>query len=168
MSDWATLIPDAPFDWEMIPLDGRKRPIDPDTGKLMTAWQSSPGYDIEGLSELNGLVKAVGLKLGPPSGGILAVDFDGPASVAKFREVFSQQPGALPLTIGVTSGKEMRGQRFFLVDQDWWPHLKGRRAWTDDNGETCLELRWVGHQSVIAGAHPETKGYSWLPSQQPC
>ena len=42
MTDWATLIPDAPFDWEMIPLDGRKRPIDPETGQLMNAWQSSP------------------------------------------------------------------------------------------------------------------------------
>ena len=44
---------------------------------------------------------------------------------------------------------------------------QGHRAWTDDKGETCLELRWVGHQSVIAGAHPETKGYSWLPRAVP-
>ena len=56
----------------------------------------------------------------------------------------------------------MRGQRLFIVDQDWWPHLKGRCFWTNENCETCHELRWVGHQSVIAGAHPETAGYSWM------
>jgi len=26
---------------------------------------------------------------------------------------------------------------------------------------------WAGHQSVIAGAHPETKGYKWLPGSSP-
>jgi hypothetical protein len=52
------------------------------------------------------------------------------------------------------------------VDRDWWPHLRGRRVW-EHNGEVCLELRWAGHQSVIAGAHPETKGYSWLPDSSP-
>lgn len=165
--DWAALIPDAPFDWEMIPLDGRKRPIDPATGELLNAWSSRPGYDIDGLSELNGLVKAVGLKLGPPSGGVLAVDFDGPEAVGKFTEIFKQDPLELPSTIGVTSGREKRGQRFFLVDQDWWPALCGRKAWNGTNGKACLELRWAGHQSVIAGAHPETNGYSWLPGSSP-
>ena len=167
MPDWSVLIPDAPFDWEMIPLDGRKRPINPNTGELMSGWQSTPGYDIDGLTDFNGTVQAVGLKLGPPSGGVLAVDFDGPNHPAKFFEVYGKKPTELPRTVGVTSGKQLRGQRFFLIDQDWWDHLRGRKAWTDDNGETCLELRWVGHQSVIAGAHPETNGYSWLPSSSP-
>ncbi len=164
MADWSVAIPDAPFDWEMIPLDGKKRPIDPETGDLMKQWQQKPGYDIESISRLNGLVKAVGLKLGPPSGGVLAVDFDGPAAPGKFEEVFNRHPRELDKTVGVTSGKHKRGQLLFQVDQDWWAHLKGRRAWTDEEGETCLELRWVGHQSVIAGAHPETDGYRWLSS----
>ena len=167
MADWSVAIPDAPLDWEMIPLNGRKRPIDPQTGELMTGWQDAPGYDVDGLCALYGHVKAVGLKLGPPSGGVLAIDFDGPASVDKFREVFNQEPGALPPTVGVTSGKELRGQRFFMVDQDWWPHLRGRRSWKGADGSTCLELRWAGHQSVVAGAHPETSGYSWLPESSP-
>lgn len=165
--DWAALIPEAPFDWEMIPLDGRKRPIDPATGKLMRAWASRPGYDIDGLSQLNGLVKAVGLKLGPPSGGVLAVDFDGPEAAGKFTEIYGRSPLDLPNTIGVTSGREKRGQRFFLVDQDWWPALCGKKTWNGTNGKTCLELRWAGHQSVIAGAHPQTNGYSWLPNSSP-
>jgi hypothetical protein len=165
--DWSALIPDAPFDWALIPVGGNKRPIDPATGDLMDKWQKQDGFTPEELTEMNGVVKAVGLMLGPPSGGILAVDFDGPEAVGKFNEVFNQDPLMLPSTVGVTSGKEQRGQRFFLVDQDWWPALKGRKAWNGSNGKTCLELRWAGHQSVIAGAHPETKGYSWLPNSSP-
>lgn len=167
MSDWTTLIPDAPFDWALIPLDGRKRPIDPATGDLKEAWQDQDGYDVEGLSALNGTVKAAGLLLGPKSGGILAVDFDGPNSLAKFEEVFNHKPTDLPPTVGVTSGKPKRGQRFFSVDTDWWPHLRNRREWKDADGNTCLELRWAGCQSVVAGVHPETGAYRWLKDSSP-
>ena len=167
MTDWATLIPEAPFDWALIPLDGRKRPIDPDTGIVKDDWQTQDGYDVEEISALNGLVEAVGLMLGEKSGGILQVDFDGPNGVPRFNEVYGRSPTELPPTNGVTSGKEMRGSRFFLVDPDWWSSLRGRKVWKDDDGEICLELRWAGHQAVIAGAHPETKGYSWLPLSSP-
>lgn len=166
MANWSALIPDAPFDWALIPLDGRKRPIDPATGKVMEQWQNQPGYDVDGLSALNGHVLAAGLILGPASGGVLAVDFDGPDAPGKFQEIFNRPATDLPPTVGVTSGKHCRGQRLFQVDQDWWPHLRGRREWKH-NGSTCLELRWAGHQSVIAGAHPETNGYSWLPDSSP-
>jgi hypothetical protein len=164
--DWASLIPDAPFDWALIPLDGHKCPIDPSTGQPMAQWQEQPGYDVDGLAQLNGCVKAAGLILGPPSGGVLAVDFDGPDAPAKFQEAYGRPATALPPTVGVTSGKPCRGQRLFQVDPDWWPHLRGRHVWKQ-NGEVCLELRWAGHQSVIAGAHPETKGYIWLPQSSP-
>ena len=164
--NWAALIPDAPFDWALIPLNGRKRPIDPATGDLLEGWQNQPGYDVDGLAALNGCVKAAGLLLGPPSGGILAVDFDGLPAPAKFEEIYGRKPTELPPTIGVTSGKPGRGQRFFQVDQDWWPHLRSRREWKH-NGNTCLELRWAGCQSVIAGAHPETGSYKWLPNSSP-
>ena len=39
--------------------------------------------------------------------------------------------------------------------------------WNGEDGSVCLELRWAGHQLVIAGTHPETKGYSWLPLSSP-
>ena len=69
--------------------------------------------------------------------------------------------------MGVTSGKRSRGQRLFQVDQDWWEHLRGRRHWKGSDGSTCLELRWNGCQSIIAGDHPETTGYRWLPNSSP-
>lgn len=163
---WATLIPDPPLDWRFIPLDGNKRPIDPETGKPLKGWQNQPGYDLDGIIELNGLVKAVGLPLGEKSGGVMAVDFDGPGSEEKFQEVYGRSHTELPPTIGTTSGKPQRRQQFFLVDLDWWEHLRGRRVWETD-GTTVLELRWKGHQSVIAGDHPETAGYRWLESSAP-
>ena len=52
MADWSVAIPDAPLDWEMIPLNGRKRPIDPQTGELMTGWQDAPGYDLTALCSM--------------------------------------------------------------------------------------------------------------------
>ena len=74
-------------------------------------------------------------------------------------------PTELPPTNGVTSGKEMRGSRFFLVDPDCGHLFAVARS-----GKTMTadppELRWAGHQAVIAGAL-ETKGYSWLPLSSP-
>ena len=163
---WATLIPDPPLDWCFIPLDGQKRPIDPETGDLLTGWQNHPGYDLDGIAELNGLVKAVGLPLGEKSGGVMAVDFDGPGSEEKFLEVYGRPHTDLPPTIGTTSGKPQRRQLLFLVDLDWWEHLRGIRVWKTGKA-TVLELRWKGHQSVIAGDHPETSGDSWLPGKAP-
>ena len=165
--DWHQLIPDCPTDWALIPLDGHKRPIDPASGELLKEWQHQDGHDIDSLAQLNGLVKAAGLLLGPKSSGTLAVDFDGPDAAAKFQEVFGRSPAELPSTIAVTSGKPSRCQRLFTVDQDWWEHLRGRKAWKNDSGSTCLELRWSGCQSVIAGDHPETDGYRWMPGASP-
>ena len=59
MTDWAPLIPEAPCDWALLPLDGHKRPVDMATGELFTNWAQHPGYDIEALSVGNGFVKAV-------------------------------------------------------------------------------------------------------------
>ena len=165
--DWPRLIPGCPTDWVLIPLNGHKQPIDPDTGELMSQWTQQEGYDIDGIAELNGVVRAVGLLLGPPSSGVLAVDFDGPNAPAKFREIFGRKPEDLPSTVGITSGKPSRSQQLFLVDRDWWPYLRGRKAWKDENGNICIELRWCGCQSVIAGDHPETTGYRWLKNSSP-
>ena len=89
---WDQLIPECPTDWALIPCDGLKRPVDPATGQLMERWEQQDGLDVEGLLELNGYVKSVGLLLGPASSGVLAVDFDGPEAIAKFKEIFGRSP----------------------------------------------------------------------------
>ena len=58
--NWHQLIPDCPTDWALIPLDGFKRPIDPNSGYLLKDWQKQDGFDVDGLAQLNGRVRAVG------------------------------------------------------------------------------------------------------------
>ena len=154
-------------DWRLIPCDGMKRPVDPATGQLKTDW-SHCTYDADGIAELadSSFVRAVGLVLGEAS-GVIAVDFDGSGAVAMFREVFGRPWSDLPQTVGWTSGQLNRRQMAFRVPAEMWPHLRGRRFFQNTIGRTVLELRGTGHQSIIAGAHPDTSGYSWLPGRSP-
>ena len=154
-------------DWQLIPCDDRKRPVNPASGEPMHDWAHHT-YDADGIAEIadSPHVHAVGLVLGEPS-GVIAVDFDGSGSVARFRQVFNRPWSDLPPTVGWTSGLPNRRQLAFRVPLDLWPELRGRRVWHNDAGRTVLELRGTGHQSVIAGAHPDTAGYAWIPDHSP-
>jgi hypothetical protein len=153
-------------DWQLIPCDDRKRPVNPSTGQLQDDW-ASHATDLDGIFAIASSphVHAIGLVLGPAS-GVLAVDFDGTGSTATFKEVFGRSHADLPPTVTWSSGRPNRRQLAFRVPFDYWPHLRNRRAWKR-NGSTVLELRWAGHQSVIAGAHPDTNGYHWIPNLSP-
>jgi hypothetical protein len=154
-------------DWRLIPCDGLKRPVDPADGGAKTDWAHHT-YDADGIAELadSTFVKAVGLVLGEPS-GVIAVDFDGTGAVAKFKEVYGRIWSDLPATVAWSSGVINRRQMAFRVPAELWPHLRGRRVWHNDAGRTVLELRGTGHQSVIAGAHPDTEGYRWIDGRSP-
>jgi hypothetical protein len=145
-------------DWRLIPCDGLKRPVNPDDGEVQTDW-SHTTYDADGIAELadSSFVKAVGLVLGEAS-GVIAVDFDGTGAVAMFKQVYGRIWSDLPPTVAWSSGVINRRQLAFRVPAEMWPHLRGRRVWHNDAGRIVLELRGSGHQSVIAGAHPDTEG----------
>ena len=153
-------------DWRLIPCDDRKRPVNPTTGNLQENW-AAHATDLEGITQLaqSPHVHAIGLVLGPDS-GVIAVDFDGTGSAATFKEVYGKLYSDLPTTVCWSSGRPNRRQLAFRVPLDYWPHLRNRRVW-NRNGATVLELRWAGHQSIIAGAHPDTAGYHWLPGRSP-
>jgi len=154
-------------DWRLIPCDGLKRPVDPATGDMKTDW-SHHTYDADGIAELadSSFVKAVGLVLGEAS-GVIAVDFDGTGAVAMFKQVYGRIWSDLPPTVAWSSGVINRRQMAFRVPAELWPHLRGRRVWHNDAGRIVLELRGTGHQSVIAGAHPDTEGYRWIDGRSP-
>ena len=154
-------------DWRLIPCDGRKRPIDPATGQPMDAWGQHT-YDVDGIAELAGspYVRAVGLVLGEPS-GVIAVDFDGDGSTAMFQKEFGRPWSDLPLTVTWTSGRPNRRQMAYRVPCDLWPFLRGRRNFKAADDRTVLELRGAGHQSIIAGEHPDTNGYEWVQGKSP-
>ena len=152
-------------DWQLIPVGPNKRPVDPATGHNLTDWGHTT-YDVDEITALvdqSPYVRAVGVVLGPPS-GIIAIDFDGRGSTAKFQQVFGRPWSDLPKTVTWSSGRPNRRQMAFRVPADLWPDLRGRRYWQSEDGRVVLELRGAGHQSVIAGEHPDTAGYVWLRS----
>ncbi len=173
-------------DWQLIPIDGRKRPVDPETGEPLRQWATA-GHCLEDLAAVaaSSHVQAVGLVLGPAS-GVLAVDFDGPGASSCFRRIYGRPPSDLPVTVGWTSGLPQRAQLAYRVPLEYWDCLRGRRSWSHPAGShttpstaaaqsaaapgaggTVLELRWEGHQSVIAGVHPLTGAYRWLEGRSP-
>ena len=176
---------DLDSDWQLIPIDGHKRPVDPATGELLRQWATA-GRSLEELAAISGSphVQAVGLVLGPAS-GVLAVDFDGPGAAGCFRRIYGRPPADLPETVGWTSGLPQRAQLAYRVPLEYWDCLRGRRSWSRPtrtahqsnptsanppaaaSGSTVLELRWEGHQSVIAGVHPVTGSYRWLDGRAP-
>ncbi|QVL53476.1 MAG: DUF3987 domain-containing protein [Cyanobium sp. M30B3] len=174
-------------DWLLIPIDGRKRPVDPGSGEPLGQWASA-GCSLEDFTAAaagSPHVQAVGLVLGPAS-GVLAVDFDGPGAAACFQRIYGCPPGELPATVGWSSGLPQRAQLAYRVPLEYWDCLRGRRSWGPASTEhtptppgptsgpggkrrraTVLELRWEGHQSVIAGVHPLTGSYRWLEGRSP-
>ena len=73
---WSELLDGLPDDLRYTPLNGEKCPIDPDTGYPRNKWETFH-YIPSDLDQMNGVVKAIGLHLGPTSNGVMAVDFDG-------------------------------------------------------------------------------------------
>ena len=113
---WLSDLSGLPSDWALLPLDGHKRLADPVTGALLKAWSRHQGYSIEDIQEL--MPPAVGVLLGPISGGLLAVDFDGPGSEQQFQSVYGRPSSDLPPSLSWTSGKPERCQVVFVVDLD--------------------------------------------------
>jgi hypothetical protein len=153
-------------DWRLIPVNDDKKPVDPSTGICPDDWHSLT-YDIDGIAALadSPHVHAIGLALGPSS-GVMSIDFDGSGSTATFKEVFTRPYSDLPPTVAWSSGRPNRRQLAFRVPLEYWPHLRNRRYWKR-NSKVILELRWDRHQSVIAGAHPDTAGYHWVNGRSP-
>jgi hypothetical protein len=138
--------------WRYTPIQpGDKRP-------LMDEWQLHPVLiqDMPSVpDECN-----IGLLLGPESGGVVAMDFDGEEAWDYWSKTFDFDP---PETVGWTSGKELRMQLLYSVPQDFWPMLKKKVI-------NKLEFRWTGGQSVLPPSKlDDGRQYTWLnkPSTTP-
>lgn len=162
---WLKALVSIPSDWALLPLNGNKTPIEPHSGLPLSGWSQHAGYSIDDIKELS--PQAVGVLLGPVSGGLLAVDFDGAGSEEKFQEIYGRPSSDLPRSLAWSSGKAERRQEAFLVDREWWGMFHGGKSWRNGQGNTVLELRWDDQQSAFAGAHPETSGYFWLDGSSP-
>jgi len=101
----------------------------------------------------------VGVLLGPSSGGLCALDFDGTTAWSWFQEHFDIE---IPATVMWASGKTDRCQMAFRVPEAYWDALKTLKIATGDH--EGFEFRWTGGQSVLPPSlHPDTqKEYFWV------
>jgi len=136
-------------------------------GPRYDKWQKRP-FQIADIPD----TANVGLLLGPTSGGVVAMDFDGASAWRFYDETFG-----IPITETVTwsSGRTGRCQMLYRVPEQYWGHLKPKKIALDQIPDTepakyeGFELRWDSLQSVMPPSrHPETgQDYFWVlpPSQ---
>ena len=169
MADLLQQLQGLPDDWALVAVGNNKRPYQAD-------WPNNPLTKATAAAEIQcGRAKAIGVIAGPASGGLLFVDHDG-ISATQVLESIGAPLRELPKSIACTSGRDGRFQIIYRVPPEYWPAMKGRHVIKsgkiDSEGKAeQLELRWVGCQSVVIGAHPSTSGYRWhtgrSPAEQP-
>jgi hypothetical protein len=151
-----------PSSWVLTPVNGKKIPY-------RQCWQSEQPISHEEIAKdiRSGKAKGVGLRTGGISGGIIAIDADGPAAHEKILELSNGE--ALPNTVAFSSGRPGRCQYLFYIPPEYWESIRTTKIGTgvkgDDGKEEKLELRWDGCQSVLPpSAHPSTGVYQWRKS----
>ena len=165
MADLISQLQALPDDWALVAVGNNKRPYQDD-------WPNNPLGKPAAAAEIkSGRAKAIGVIAGPASGGLLFVDHDG-ISATEVLERIGAPIRDLPKSIAVTSGRDGRFQIIYRVPPEYWPAMKGRHVIKSgkqdaDGKAEQLELRWVGCQSVVIGAHPTTSGYRWLKGRAP-
>lgn len=98
----------------------------------------------------------IGVILGPTSGGLCAIDFDGIEAIEHFESVFPNIDYNTWLTPIWTSGKDYRFQAAFIVPEMYWQKLQKKVI-------NHLEFRWTGGQSVLPPSRLEDgRQYFWI------
>lgn len=150
-----------------IRVDDKGNPTKAPRGK---AWEKTE-YSCESIASQVGAgsVSGIGIKLGEPSGGIVALDIDGLEAQKLLAEILGDD--VLPKTVAFTSGKPGCAQHLFYVPQDKQAGLKTKKE-ISPNKLTAkaedLDFRWTGTQSVLPpSAHPETPCYFWIEGCSP-
>ncbi len=148
-----------PAEWILEPVIG-KRPY-------RKNWTKTDIDRLSCLAELeSGRATGLGLKLG---NGLLAVDIDGESAGKLLAKLAGGNDiEGFHVTTTWTSGRTDRKQCLFSVPEAHWHRIKPRKILTgilgNDGKEECLELRWIGQQSVLPPSiHPGTgKPYTWI------
>jgi P4 family phage/plasmid primase-like protien len=116
----------------------------------------------------SGKASGVGIKLGSPSGGIVALDVDGLTARKALGDILGDD--SLPKTVACSSGKPGRAQYLFMVPPKQQTGLdsKAKKYRNPAGKDEDLNFRWTGNQSVLPpSAHPETPCYFWVEGCSP-
>jgi hypothetical protein len=101
------------------------------------------------------------LRTGPVSGGVFALDEDGPGAL----EFLGVEPGELPRTLLSVSGRPGHRQRFFTVAEGRWPSVRNRTVVLGPGRgltSTRVSLRFGSMISCVPpGLHPAGSRYRW-------
>jgi hypothetical protein len=148
-----------PQEWALTPCVGKRN--------LWSGWQKTKldrAQLIEAIrSQKNHKGKktawtGVSVVTGPLSGGLMAIDFDGPLAIQKYLELSGEQ--LPPTTIKWSSGKSGHFQLLLQVPPEKWEGLKPQKIELDDGQK--LELRWNQCSTLPPSIHPDTQSpYLW-------
>ena len=151
--------------WQLTPLGKMDK-----TGKInpkapyLSDWQNKDVNRDSIQSKIDaGKAVGIGLRLGEPSGYVVAIDFDGQSAIDLGQELF----GEISKTVTWTSGRSGRYQALFVVPEQYRDRVKNKTVKTgvigDDGKAEQLEFRYTGNQSVLPPSpHPTTDGYKWI------
>ncbi len=150
-----------PTGWTVTPVKG-KRPYRP-------RWSEEPpvARDLVAEEIERGHATGFGLRTGPVSAGVFALDEDGPGALA----LLAADPGVLPRTPSCASGRHGHRQRFFTVPEGRWASVRNRTVFLGRGGNstsTKASLRFGSMISAIPpGVHPGGGRYRWAPGLGP-
>lgn len=151
---------DIPASWRLVPVNGRKCPVNPVTGLPLHDWTKLT-LDASSFPFDSSHVKAIGVLTGPASRGLLAVDIDSSVGQELLESMTGKKLEEFPLTIACTSGKPSSQKRFYQVsDENLWDKLRTIK-------KKGLDILWKRCQAVLCGEHPETGSYQWLAGCSP-
>jgi hypothetical protein len=160
----AESINNLPQSWQLTPLGKLDNSGINPKAPYLDDWQKLDlDRDFINNEIASGKAIGIGLRLGEPSGYIVAIDFDGQSAIELGIEKF----GEIPITVTWTSGRPGRYQALFVVPEQYREQVKNKKVQTgvigDDGKTEQLELRYTGNQSALPPSpHPETDGYKWI------
>lgn len=100
---------------------------------------------------------AVGVWMGPRSGGLICVDVDHEDGTTYIHEKYGAD--ALPASFSVKSPVAGHIKHFYTVPPLYWGSGKGDILSSNDG---MFEILWDGRQGIILGEHPDGGYYEWV------
>ena len=152
--DYTQLEGRIPAEWKIVPNNGKKQPINLDTGKGFKGWQNS-NLKLEDIKASPKHVRAIGVRTGRASDGLLVIDIDSEKGRTLLEQIIGRPMSEIPKTIACTSGKPGTYKCFLRV-RDQGSRNRLRTARLDG-----VDILWDGCQAVLTGEHPTTGSYKW-------
>ena len=152
---------DLPRGWALTPVKG-KVPYRP-------RWSEEPPVERELIAEeiARGHASGFGLRTGPASGGVFAVDEDGPGSL----DLIPGAAGPIGPSVSVVSGRPGHCHRLFALPEAAWPTVRNRTVFASEaptTPEIKVALRFDSMITCLPPSiHPHSGLYRWADGLAP-